>query len=124
MENASKALLIAGSILIVILIIAMGVKIFSSTSGTTEATKSTMQATEISIFNNKFATYRGTMKTRAQVMSLINVAIANNATESVHKVTINHLTPTEYVPAQSGLFTITLDYDETTGYVTNIQVTQ
>lgn len=124
MENASKALLIAGSILIVILIIAMGVRIFTSTTGTTDATEITMKTTEVSMFNNKFAAYQGSNKTRAQVMALVNVAIANNATDGVHQVTINGAVPTSYVPAASGFFTIRLNYDSNTGYVNNISITQ
>ena len=36
MENATKALLIAAAVLIVILIIALGMRIFNSTSGATK----------------------------------------------------------------------------------------
>ena len=36
MENATKALLIAGSVLIAILLIALGLRIFNSTTDTTK----------------------------------------------------------------------------------------
>ena len=88
MENATKALLIAGSILIAILLIAIGMRVFSSTSGTTDSVESTMSSTEIATFNNKFTQYVGT-RNKAQVMALLNVAISNNATIPAHKVTIN-----------------------------------
>ncbi|HJJ03837.1 MAG TPA: hypothetical protein OIM28_04205 [Clostridiaceae bacterium] len=39
MENASKALIIAGSVLIAILIISLGLFIFKSTEGTTDQTQ-------------------------------------------------------------------------------------
>lgn len=87
MENASKALLIAASLLIVILLIAMGMKVFNSTAGTTDNVETTMNATEIATFNSKFTAYAGT-KSLSQVKALANVVIANNAT-SDNKVKFN-----------------------------------
>ena len=78
MENASKALLIAGSILIVILLIAMGVKVFNSTKGTTDSAETTMNTAAIAMFNNKFTPYLGTNKTKSQAISMINIILANN----------------------------------------------
>ena len=82
MENATKALLIAGSVLIAILLIAVGLRVFNSTRGTTEAAQTTMNATEVSMFNNKFIPYIGNKKTKADAISLINLAIANNSTSN------------------------------------------
>ena len=80
MENASKALLIAGSILIVILLIAVGVRVFNSTSGTKDTVEETMSSTEVVTFNNKFMPYIGKNKTKSEVISLVNAIIANNVT--------------------------------------------
>ena len=82
MENASKALLISASILIVILLIAMGVKVFNSTSGTTDQVEGTMQTTEISTFNNKFTPYIGENKNKTNATSILNLIIANNSTSA------------------------------------------
>lgn len=89
MENASKALLIAASVLIAILLIAMGVRVFTSTQGTVDSVDGTMQSTEITTFNNKFLAYVGSNKSAAQVKSLANVIIANNATNSAYTVSLN-----------------------------------
>ena len=89
MENATKALLIAGSVLIAILLIAVGVRIFNSTSGTTEATKTTMDATEVAMFNNKFIPYIGKNKSKSDILALIGVVAANNSSNSSHKVNMN-----------------------------------
>ncbi len=76
MENASKALIIAGAILLSILLISLGIMIFTqaqdvvSGSGMTEA--------EISSFNQKFSKYEGNMK-GTMVKSLINEVISTNA---------------------------------------------
>lgn len=86
MENATKALLIAGSILIAILLIAMGVKIFNSTSGTAKSAQSTMDATEVAMFNNKWLKYVGNNKNKSTAISLLNDVIVNNSTNSDKKV--------------------------------------
>ena len=90
MENASKALLIAASVLIVILLIAFSVSIFNSTSGTKDNVEKTMTATEIATFNNRFSAYAGSVKSAAQAKALANVVIAHNATaEDAKKVTLD-----------------------------------
>lgn len=86
MENASKALLIAASVLIVILLIAMGVKVFNSTSGTTDQVEGTMSSTEVAMFNNKFLQHVGANKSKAQAVSLLNQVIANNSSTSNSRV--------------------------------------
>ena len=125
MENASKALLIAGSILIVILLIAMGMRVFNSTSGTADNAETTMNATEIATFNTKFTAYFGTNKSRAQVMSLLNTVMASNSTNTLHKVTINSGDASSKMNnLGSGPFTVkaeTTDYSN--GYIKNIRIT-
>ena len=79
MENASKALLIAAAVLIVIVLIGFGMSIFNSTKGTGTALSDTMTAAEIAQFNNKFTAYMGT-QSLAQIKALANVVNANNAT--------------------------------------------
>ena len=86
MENATKALLIAGSVLIAILLIAMGVKIFNSTSGTTQSAQSTMDATSVAMFNNKWYKYVGTNKSKSTAISLLNEVLVNNSTNSNRRV--------------------------------------
>lgn len=91
MENASKALLIAGSVLIVILLIALGMRIFNAGSSATAEAGTTMKTTEVATFNNKFTPYIGNNKSVAQVKALANIIIANNATNST-TVSLNNKT--------------------------------
>lgn len=79
MENASKAILIAAAVLIVVLLIAFGMRIFNSTKGTGEALEEGMTTAEIAQFNNKFTSYMGT-QSLAKIRALANVVNANNAT--------------------------------------------
>ena len=89
MENATKALLIAGSVLIAILLIAFGLRIFNSTKGTSEAAQTTMDSTEMAMFYNKFNQYMGTIS-GIKVRSLYDVIIANNSTSDTgHKVLLS-----------------------------------
>jgi len=80
MENASKALIIAGSILIAILLIAVGMRIFNSTLGAGDSVKDSISTNEKSMINNKFMPYIGKNKTRAEILALRNAVIVHNAT--------------------------------------------
>lgn len=95
MENASKALLIAASVLIAILLIAMAVRVLTSTQGTVDSVDGTMKTTEQTLLINKFSSYVGSNKSKAQVMSLINLVQSHNQNSSTKvgiKVTIDSAT--------------------------------
>ncbi len=78
MENASKALIIAGAILLSILIISLGIMIFSQASEVVDS--NSMSELEITQFNSKFISYMGPNVRGAQVNSLLNQVIQNNVT--------------------------------------------
>ena len=89
MENASKALIIAGSVLIAILVISLGLLIFKSTSGTTDQTQKLGETLEIQQFNSQFLKYCGDSVKGSQVRTLCEVIIAHNAnSENSKKVKI------------------------------------
>ena len=87
MENASKALIIAGAILLAILLISLGIFIFSQAQDTVN--NSGMSQAEISTFNNKFLKYEGTQK-GSVVKSAVNEVIASNSDESLPDVKVNN----------------------------------
>lgn len=76
MENASKALIIAGSILISILIVGLGVIIYNNVSGIASGTGLDQQA--ISAHNSPFEGYFGTNQSGANVRALISSISSNN----------------------------------------------
>lgn len=80
MENASKALLIAGAILIAILLIGIGMMVFGNISGITGQSSQQMDAMEIQMFNSKFVQYEGENVSGSNVKALINNINANNTT--------------------------------------------
>lgn len=79
MENASKALLIAGAILLSILIIAIGMSIYNSASSTINDSVGAMSTQEKDAFNNQFTSYEGA-QSGSKVKALIGVLIANSNT--------------------------------------------
>lgn len=78
MENASKALIIAGAILLAILLISLGIMIYNQAQSATDG--SGMSDAEISTFNSKFTKYEGDKKGPV-VKTLINEIDVNNARE-------------------------------------------
>lgn len=76
MENASKALLIAGAILLAILIIAIGMFIYNSAQATVNDSLTSMSTQEVEAFNNQFNSYEQE-QTGSNVKALIGRLIAN-----------------------------------------------
>lgn len=76
MENASKALIIAGAILISIVLITLGVVILGQ--GQEVVNSSNIDDAAIQSFNQKFTQYEGTNVTGSRVNALINAVTANN----------------------------------------------
>ena len=75
MENASKALIIAGAILLSILIIALGMRIYNSASSATGGADLSSQ--EIAAHNAQFEAYEGRQK-GSQCVELCNKIAKNN----------------------------------------------
>ena len=76
MENASKALIIAGAILLAILLISLGIMIYTQASGVVNT--NAMSEVEISTFNKKFTQYGSKNVRGAQVNALIDAIVQNN----------------------------------------------
>ena len=76
MENASKALIIAGAILLAILLISLGIMIFNQAQDT--VSNSGMSEAEITAFNNKFLKYEGDIK-GTMVKAMIQEVNATNS---------------------------------------------
>ena len=120
MENASKALIIAGAILLAIVIISLGLIVVNNSRNAVDSAN--MNEQEIQTFNSKFTSYEGT-KTGTQVKALIQVVIASNQANPSHVVKINDNDATAYDTnslTASSSKKITLVYEN--GYVTNITI--
>lgn len=75
MENASKALLIAGAILISIMIVSLGVLIFNK-MGNSAKEAANMDEQEVANFNSKITPYVGKNISGSQVNALIQLVIS------------------------------------------------
>ena len=80
MENASKALIIAGAILLSILLISLGIMIFNQAQDATK--NSGMSQAQVSTFNNKFSKYEGKKIKGSEVNGMIQEVIASNGDEN------------------------------------------
>jgi len=78
MENASKALIIAGAILISILIIGLGVFIYQQAA--TTVSNANLNSQEAMAHNGQFQSYIGNTESQSDVKQLMNTITANNVT--------------------------------------------
>ena len=102
MENASKALLIAGAILIVILLIAVGMMVYRGAQGSIKKAIGQMSSTERDIHNSQFEPYIGSNKSGSELRTLYSKVISNNANPDNIEVSItiiNQAGPTGNVTA-------------------------
>lgn len=81
MENASKALLIGGAIVIVIMIIGLGVIIFGKAEDYVNSNLGEMDATTVATANSKFTKYNGVQK-GSNVKTLLSLISAHNGSYS------------------------------------------
>ncbi|MCL2383645.1 MAG: hypothetical protein FWC79_05880 [Oscillospiraceae bacterium] len=79
MENASKALIIAGAVLLAILLIAIGMLIFQGATGQVDQSLQAMSAQEVQAFNRPWEGYMTRPQTRSQILALINAINVHNA---------------------------------------------
>ena len=139
MENASKALIIAGAILLSVLIVSLGIMVFQNAKNTIGGTNLNKQ--EIDTFNSQWQTYEGKNKTASEVRSMIQAVISSNAAEKSggtnryiqvthasasgpNTATVNEDNRTKGYTASditnSKQYTISLGYDETSGLIVGI----
>ena len=80
MENASKALIIAGAILISILLIAISMYVYNAAQGTISEAGSQMSKQEKDMYNSAVASYVGDNKKGIDARACIDAIISSNNT--------------------------------------------
>lgn len=95
MENASKALIIAGAILLSILIIAIGMMVYTNAQSTITSSLSQMSDSEKTAFNSTWENYEG-KATGSQIKNMIGNMITNSSTyaEEPAKIVALRIVPT------------------------------
>ena len=129
MENASKALLIAGAILIVIVLIGIGVMIINSTGSMQDQVGSTSDTMAYETFNSQFTSYEGSGRSAAQIKSLVSKVNASNAANNVTAgqdkfVAVTFTSPLTGVSSLKNTqkYTVSLTYKN--GYVSDVTISQ
>ncbi len=129
MENASKALIIAGAILISILLISVGVIIMNSTGDIGGTSQRQGEIMAIRTFNSQFTAYEGEAVSGSQIKELISAVEASNAKDDEHQVTLSSgsgfISESKQVKA-SKKYKVELSYgggDTKTGYIQQISIT-
>ena len=89
MENASKALIIAGAILIAILLITIGIILINSGRDIVGTGVTAMSSQAIQAYNSQFTPYEGRNKSYADVCKLIDTVIASNASNANQVIITN-----------------------------------
>ena len=140
MENASKALIMAGSILIAVLIISLGVMIFRNMSkSVVEDTSLSKQ--QIAEFNSKITPYVGNNVSgsnvnnlRQHIISIDNDAKVNKKPGAINMYLDGSSTPLVKYDLESdkveigskvetgSFYTVTAIYDDSTGLIKEINV--
>ena len=82
MENASKALIMAGAILIAIILISVGISVMNSTSGVVDEVNSQTSSVAAQMFNSKITPYFGNNVEGAKVKALLSYIITVNSSAS------------------------------------------
>ena len=111
MENASKALIIAGSVLIAILLISLGLIVFNSTSGVTGEATRLGAILEVQTYNSQFNKYFGTAVKGERVRLLCEIIISHNGQNSGNKVKINGLDDATQISAYRSTINTLNTYD-------------
>ena len=124
MENASKALIIAGAILLSILLISLGILVYNQAKGT--VSDADMSAEEVQTFNSKFSSYLGTNISGTKVNALVDAVVANNG-KTTHPITIDSSDPRTTPRAAADkhdTYTVEVSEYDDNGYIKNITLTQ
>lgn len=118
MENATKALLIAGGVLIAIIIISVMVVTFQKTGNVSKTYKSNIDEEEITKFNTNFTKYVGEELNIQQAISITNFA-KNNNVEVINGKTTADITDENINKKMFKL--IILNYNDD-GYINKVQI--
>ena len=144
MENASKALIIAGAILLAIAIIGVGMYVFNNASDSVQGTDMTEE--EVTAYNGDFDVYGGTIR-GSRVKTLIDTVNNHNLTavddsekiQVLNGVAVNAVVDVDEVAEddtttatlndiknqdiQSGeTYTVEFGYDSASGKITTIYI--
>ena len=124
MDNAVKALIIAGAVLIAILLISVGIMVFNASSDPINQATNSSEQQAVRMFNEAFTGYLGTDISAQAAKSLITQIISSNAKNPDHRVEMPGVSTVSAVLAKKRYSaTETYGTDENNmGYITSINI--
>lgn len=122
MENASKALLMAGGILVGIIILSLMVTLFSSASIMTKEYDESRLNESVQRFNANFIKYVGKDLTIHDVVTISNFAIENGVTVSGPKGKGDILGDVENYSSSIETYNLEITSYYDTGYIKSISI--
>lgn len=127
MDNASKALIMAGAILIAVMLVSLGVMLFSRAQDVAEDSVGTIDALGVDAYNNQFLQYVGSDIRGTSILQLCSKIEANNAVSTINTITISGIGTSAQLATnavvRSHYYTVTVTgYDTTTGAISGIQI--
>ncbi len=87
MENASKALIMAGGVLVAVMILTMGVYLFQAIGSFSQTYDERLQQENTNTFNSKFEQYIREINAQ-EMVTLINLAIQTNEADATKEIKI------------------------------------
>ncbi|MBQ9267763.1 MAG: hypothetical protein IJ217_05785 [Clostridia bacterium] len=127
MDNASKALIMAGAILIAVMLISLGVLLYNRSAEQAESSIGTIEALGVTAFNEQFIPFLGTAVKGSSVKTLINKVQTNNANSDYTINLYTGATGTTALSSASSInnrttYHVEETYDSTTGAIATIRV--
>ena len=115
MENASKALLMAGGVLLGIMVLSLRVLLFASFGGTSSQIHDNIEENQTTQFNSQFTSYEGKDNvTIHDVVSMAKLATQNNQNyEFTHRAAADVTGNDRYISVLCNNVSIELGYNET-----------
>lgn len=120
MDNASKALVMVGAILIAVMLISLGVFLFTYARDQAEGQTQVMDATVVAAFNEQFLSYCGNDIRGTSVKSLITKVQASNAQNPDFPVETTGIISASAVDSDK-TYTVTESYD-TDGHIKQLAI--
>lgn len=134
MENASKALILAGAILIAIMLVSLGVLLFNNVGGAAKKAVD-MDEQEISNFNSKITPYLGKSVPGSQVNALLQYCVSVNISakksgETYKAITVNYnggsskidKDSQNYTKVTTGIYYNVSGTNDSNGLITSIEI--
>ena len=127
MENASKALIMAGAVLISIIIISLGIVVFRKIAAPVQR-ESSLTEQQVSAFNSRILPYIGDSVSGSQVNALMQIVRtintkANNEQDELQKITISYNSNPGITRVDTGKFyKVEGSYNDYTGLLTTVNV--